>query len=60
MKYEIDFIGVSKDKTSTNADAICFRWENHDGYKIAVYDVGLKVYGEKLVDHLNKYYFFFV
>ena len=57
MKYEIDFIGVSKDKTSTNADAICFRWENHDGYKIAVYDVGLKVYGEKLVDHLNKYYF---
>jgi len=57
MDYEIDFIGVSKDKSSTNADAICFRWATSNGYKIAVYDVGLKAHGEALVNHLNKYYF---
>lgn len=57
VNYEIDFIGVSQNQSSTNADAICFRWETSCGYKIAVYDVGLKSYGEELVQHLNRYYF---
>lgn len=57
MDYEMDFIGVSKEKAAKDAEAICFRWKYGDSYKIAVYDVGWKPYGDAIVKHLNEYYF---
>lgn len=56
MAYEIDFIGV--DKSTTDSDAVAMRWKNQDGsYTIGIYDGGIKEYGESLKDFLNKYYF---
>ena len=63
MAYEIDFIGVTKDKASKDADAICLRWKSgidHYGnqlYKVGVIDGGFEAHGDALVKHLNKYYF---
>ena len=57
MAYEIDFIGVG-DEVKKDADAITIRWKDDNGdYKIAVYDGGLQAHGEKMVEHLNEYYF---
>ena len=57
MAYEIDFIGVGDD-TKKDADAIAIRWKDkNDNYKIAVYDGGLQAHGDKMVEHLNEYYF---
>ena len=55
--YEIDFIGVG-DEVKKDADAITIRWKDDNGdYKIAVYDGGLQAHGDKMVEHLNEYYF---
>lgn len=57
MAYEIDFIGVG-DECKKDADAIVLRWKDVLGnYKIAVYDGGLQAHGEKMEQHLNRYYF---
>lgn len=41
-----------------DADAIAIRWKDkNDNYKIAVYDGGLQAHGDKMVEHLNEYYF---
>lgn len=57
MAYEIDFIGVG-DEVKKDADAITIRWKDDNGdYKIAVYDGGLQAHGDKMVEHLNEYYF---
>ena len=57
MAYEIDFIGVG-DEVKKDADAITIRWKDDNGdYKIAVYDGGLQAHGDKIVEHLNEYYF---
>ena len=57
MAYEVDFIGVGE-KSKKDADAICLRWLDSCGrYKIAVYDTGFQAHGEKMVEHLNRYYF---
>lgn len=57
MAYEIDFISVGED-VKKDADAICLRWkDDNDNYKIVIYDGGLKAHGEKMVQHLNEYYF---
>lgn len=57
MAYEVEFVGVG-DECKKDADAIALRWEDLSGnYKIAVYDGGLQAHGEKLEQHLNKYYF---
>ena len=57
MAYEVDFIGVGDD-VKKDADAIVIRWKDDNGdYKIAVYDGGLQAHGDKMVQHLNKYYF---
>ena len=56
--YEVDFIGVSKENASKDADAICFRWKmSDDTYKIGVYDAGFQAHGKAMVQHINKYYF---
>ncbi len=57
MKYEVDFIGI--DEETTDADAICFRFfaDNLNRYVVGVYDGGTQIYGEALMEHLNKYYF---
>jgi len=57
MAYEIDFIGVGND-VKKDADAIAVRWKDSKGdYKIAIYDGGLQAHGDKMVEHLNEYYF---
>lgn len=63
MAYEIDFIGVSKEKSSSNADAICIWWQSGNTYygtpiyKIDVIDCGYEVYADVMLNHMNKYYF---
>lgn len=63
MAYEIDFIGVSKEKSSSNADAICIQWQSGNTYygtpiyKIGVIDCGYEVYTDAMINHVNKYYF---
>lgn len=55
MAYELDFIGVNEE--TKDADAIGIRWQESDeSYAIGVYDGGIKVYGEKLKDHIDTYY----
>lgn len=57
LAYEIDFIGVASE-VKKDADAVVFRWQDDVGnYKIAIYDGGLQAHGEKMVQHLNEYYF---
>lgn len=57
MAYEIDFIGVGEE-AKKDADAIAIRWKDNDGnFRVGVYDGGLQVHGEKLVEFLNQYYF---
>lgn len=57
MAYEIDFIGVGDD-IKKDADAIVIRWKDDNGnLKTGIYDGGLQVHGEKLVEHLNQYNF---
>lgn len=57
MAYEIDFIGVNKSACSSDADAICLRWRDGDGYKVGIVDGGFEAHGKAMVEHLNKYYF---
>ena len=57
MAYEIDFIGVG-DCVKKDADAIAIRWiDENDIYHIGIYDGGVQSHGEKLVEHIKKYYF---
>lgn len=57
MAYEIDFIGVGSD-VKKDADAIAIRWRDEsDIYHIGIYDGGLQAHGEKMVEHINQYYF---
>lgn len=63
MAYEIEFMGVSADDSSKDADAICIRWKTGNDlygnpkYKIGVIDGGFDAHGEALVKHMNQYYF---
>lgn len=57
MAFEIDFIGVPKEFSKQDADAIAVRWKADNSYKVIVYDGGFKVHGEVLVNHMKKYYF---
>ncbi len=62
MAYEIDFIGVSKEKCKQDADAICLRWKIKDelgniNYIIGVVDGGFEAHGDAMTDHMNQYYF---
>ncbi len=57
MGYEIDFIGVSEEKSKQDADAIVFRWLENEKYKVVVYDGGLQAHGEEMDSHLQNYYF---
>ena len=63
MAYEIDFIGVSADSCSKDADAICLRWKSgvdyygNPKYKIGVIDGGFEAHGDAMVNHINQYYF---
>ena len=55
MRYEIDFIATKENKG--NADAICFRYEKDDKFINVVYDGGSKVLANKLIEHLEEFYF---
>lgn len=55
MAYEIDFIGINEE--TKDSDAIAIRWKEEDEYKIGIYDGGITKYGEKLKEHLEKYYY---
>ena len=55
MKYEIDFIATKENKG--NADAICFRYEKDGKFINVVYDGGSKVLANKLIEHLEEFYF---
>ena len=55
MKYEIDFIATKENKA--NADAICFRYEKDGKFINVVYDGGSKVLANKLIEHLEEFYF---
>lgn len=62
MAYEIDFIGVSKEKCKTDADAICLRYKYSDysgqtKFRIGVIDGGFEAHGAAMSDHINSYYF---
>lgn len=55
MGYELDFIGVNEE--TKDADAIGMRWDKgNQNYVVGVYDGGLKVYGEALREHMERYY----
>lgn len=55
MGYELDFIGVNEE--TKDADAIGLRLDKgNQSYVIGVYDGGLKIYGEALRKHMEKYY----
>ena len=55
MRYEIDFIATKENKG--NADAICFRYEKDSKFINVVYDGGSKVLANKLIEHLEEFYF---
>lgn len=58
MNYEIDFIGVSKEKVNGNADAICFRIEQPNGlFKYFVYDCGHEALADEMTKIMRQYYF---
>ena len=58
MAYEIDFIGVSSEKSKQDADAIAIRWiDKYNKCRVVVYDGGLQAHGEALSDHLRIHYF---
>lgn len=58
MDYEIDFIGVDKEKAKKDADAISIRWIGANGkQKIVVYDGGFEAHGIAMAENMNKYYF---
>lgn len=57
MAYEVDFISVSSSESKKDADAIVIRWKEGENYKIAIYDGGLQAHGNKMQEHMNKYYF---
>jgi len=54
MNYEIDFLPVGNGDKS--GDAICLRWQEDEKYKVMVIDGGTKESGEKIVEHILKYY----
>jgi beta-lactamase superfamily II metal-dependent hydrolase len=56
MKYEIDFLPVGNGDSSGDAIAIRYAEENTEDYKIMVIDGGTKESGQKLVEHITKYY----
>ena len=55
MRYEIDFIATKENKGNT--DAICFRYEKDGKFINVVYDGGSKVLANKLIEHLEEFYF---
>ncbi len=53
--YEIDFIGNT---TKGDSDAICFRWKGlDDKFHIGIYDCGTKAQADKMIKHIEEYYF---
>lgn len=58
MAYEIDFIGVAKDKAKKDADAISIRWNSLGGkQKVVVYDGGFEAHGIAMAENMDSYYF---
>lgn len=51
--FEIDFLAV---ETKKSGDAICLRYEMAGNTYVHVVDGGFQQTGDKLVQHLNKYY----
>jgi hypothetical protein len=51
--FEIDFLDVESTKSG---DAICLRYEINGQTSIHVVDGGFQSTGDKLVEHINKYY----
>lgn len=58
MGYEVDFLPVGEESKSGDAIAIRFGdlYGTRDDYKVVVIDGGFKESGEKLVEHVKKYY----
>jgi len=56
MLYEIDFLPVGEGEKS--GDAICLRYSDDNGetWRVGVIDGGTIEVGEKLCDHIKKYY----
>ena len=56
MEYEIDFLPVGEG--SKSGDAICLRYSNDNGasWHVGVIDGGTQDSGEKLCEHIKKYY----
>ena len=56
MLYEIDFLPVGEGERS--GDAICLRYSDDNGetWRVGVIDGGTIEVGEKLCDHIKKYY----
>ena len=57
MTFEVDFLAVGTE--SQNGDAIALRYGNfsdRDSYRIVVIDGGFKETGDKLVEHIKKFY----
>jgi len=54
LGYEIDFISVDSGKK--NGDAITIRVKENELTTIYVIDAGTKITGQKVVDHVKKYY----
>ncbi|TCR76746.1 beta-lactamase superfamily II metal-dependent hydrolase [Rhizobium sp. BK376] len=53
MGYEIDFLSVG----DSNGDAICVRYGTPElGYAVHITDGGFVDTGQRIIDHVNKYY----
>lgn len=51
--YEIDFLNV---ESKRSGDAICIRYQQNGIQRIHVVDGGFQATGEKVKEHINKYY----
>jgi hypothetical protein len=51
--YEIDFLNV---ESKSSGDAICIRYQQNGIQRIHVVDGGFQATGDKVKDHINKYY----
>ena len=54
MPFEIDFLAVGSGERS--GDAVAIRYEADGAYRVIVYDGGTKESGQRLVEHILRYY----
>ena len=52
--FELDFLPVGDGERS--GDAIAMRWQQPDGFYVAVVDGGTKESGEQLIEHVRRWY----